>query len=169
MAGVDNKKAQLILQTIDADIKGAEAQLKNETLDEQIDYVKGMADYQSQQIMQLRYSNAIDKNTINEKIGIVKAELSGMILKNELTKAQTNNTIQLTEESKQRIMQGWTKLVIDTQHLNIEAKKQKVEEFKANLSSEYQGISNVMGKMMNDIIGIGNPKENDELHDTVKY
>ena len=135
-------------------IAGVDKQIKDETYEEAVEYIKGMTSYQSQQIDQLRYSNAVDKATVNEKVATIKAELSSILLNNELTKAKTDNTIQLTEESKNKILQEWQKLIIDTVRLDNEQKKVKIEEFKTNLSSEYQGVSNILGKMMNDFIGL---------------
>lgn len=164
LQGIENKKAQEVFTNIQNEISKVDAQIKNDTYEEQVEYIRGLTSYQGQQINQLRYSNAIDKATINEKVQTIKAELSGIILKNQLTKAQTDNTIQATEESINRVEQAWKKLILETAHLENEQKKVKIEEFKANLGSEYQGVSNVIGKMMNDFIGLTKPKENDELH-----
>ena len=169
LQGINNKKAQETLTKIQSDIAGVDKQIKNETYEEAVEYIRGMTSYQSQQIDQLRYSNAVDKATVNEKVATIKATLSSILLNNELTKAKADNTIQLTEESRNKILQEWQKLIIDTERLDNEQKKVKIEEFKANLSSEYQGVSNVLGKMMNDFIGLGKTEENKELHNRVKY
>ena len=137
MQGIQNKKAQEIFTNIQNEIARVDAQIKNDTYEEQVEYVKGLASYQGQQIDQLRYQNAIDKVTVNEKVITIRAELSGIILRNQLTKAQKDNTIQATEESINRVQQTWKKLVLETGHLDNEQKKVKIEERMSYVSADY--------------------------------
>ena len=67
LQGIQNKKAQEVFTNIQNEITKVDAQIKNDTYEEQVEYVRGLASYQGQQIDQLRYQNAIDKATVNEK------------------------------------------------------------------------------------------------------
>ena len=90
LQGIENKKAQETLTKIQSDIAGVDKQIKNETYEEAVEFIKGMTSYQSQQIDQLRYSNAVDKATVNEKVAKIKAELSSILLQKCRIKCRFN-------------------------------------------------------------------------------
>jgi len=112
--------------------------------------------------------NKITKVEADNAVKNMQLDMATKGLNNILTQARTKETNQLTEESKQRILQKWEEVQQNWNRLDLEGKKIEVEKFKANLQSEYPGAWNTIGKMMNDIIGMGQPEGNVELHRRIK-
>lgn len=88
------------------------------------------------------------------------------------------NTTQISESIKQK----WNDLKIAQQNANTNSKnadtgyvnylqsvqKNKIEEFRADLQSEYPGVWNTVGKAINDFIGIGDEDKGDKNYRTVE-
>ena len=102
-------------------------------------------------IESLGYQNEVDRDTVRTKKEMQRAELSGVYLKNALTRAQENNTIQMTEESKQKILQNWQNVTQGWKSLDIQERTNKIKEFEAELKSEYPNIGQVAGGLWNSL------------------
>lgn len=90
------------------------------------------------------------------------AEIGRMSVENTLTKAQTTKESQLTEESKQHVLQEWQKVSQGWENLDNQARHNVIETFKAELKAEYPTISEGLGKSLNEVLKmwenlVGNP------------
>lgn len=98
------------------------------------------------------YENKINKEVVDEKIKIIENEAIGGELRNILTKVQTTNTKQMTEESKSRINKMVEDIAQGWKGLELNEKQRKIEEFKADLTAEYPSAWELIGKMGNDLM-----------------
>lgn len=160
--GINNAKASEELTKIQNRILSVDANIKEMTIDESIEYVKGLTEYQSKQIEAIGYENDVNSKLIKTKIDTAKAELTNILLNNALTKAQTAQSIQLTEESKNKILQEWQKVYQGWSNLSIQERKNKIETFKANLQSENPSVMQVVGKVLNHFTNLGRNDIGDE-------
>lgn len=135
--GIQNQKAQEKLTDMETNLKGVEYDLKNATLNDSIGIVRNELNAGLKQIYILEQQGIISKEEANASNEKWRLELAGMGLKNALTKAQEDNTIQMTKESRERIMQKWKELDVNT--------------FKAEVEAEFPGLTKVIGKSLNEI------------------
>jgi hypothetical protein len=77
---------------------------------------------------------------------LMRLEIAGKGLQNKLTEAMTNKEIQLTQESKDSIIQKYEQLKINWGTLTNEQRKTKIEQFVKETDAEYPSIWNVIGK-----------------------
>ena len=96
--------------------------------------------------------NKIDSAEAKNREQLLKLEIIGKGLENKLTKAQTDGSIQMTEESKQRILQKWKELEIQNKGLDQNQIKNNIEKFKADTTREYPAVWSVMGKTMDIMV-----------------
>lgn len=152
LQGVENQKAQEVLTQVQTRIGNAEANIKEMSIDSSVRYLKGLADYQEKEVERLTYDNYVSKNTADTKINMANAELVKVYLENALTKAQTDNTIQMTEESKQRILQKWSEVSQGWHNVKSNEIKAQSDKFMAELKAEYPGAFDVVGKGADSIV-----------------
>ena len=152
LQGVENQKAQEVLTQVQTRIGNAEANIKEMSIDNSVRYLKGLADYQEKEVERLTYDNYVSKNTADTKINMANAELVKVYLENALTKAQTDNTIQMTEESKQRILQKWSEVSQGWHNVKSNEIKAQSDKFMAELKAEYPGAFDVVGKGADSIV-----------------
>ena len=152
LQGVENQKAQEVLTQVQTRIGNAEANIKEMSIDSSVRYLKGLADYQEKEVERLTYDNYVSKNTADTKIKMANAELVKVYLENALTKEQTDNTIQMTEESKQRILQKWSEVSQGWHNVKSNEIKAQSDKFMAELKAEYPGAFDVVGKGADSIV-----------------
>ena len=152
LQGVENQKAQEVLTQVQTRIGNAEANIKEMSIDSSVRYLKGLADYQEKEVERLTYDNYVSKNTADTKINMANAELVKVYLENALTKAQTDNTIQMTEESKQRILQKWSEVSQGWHNVKSNELKAQTDKFIAELKAEYPAAFDVVGKGADTIV-----------------
>ena len=152
LQGVENQKAQEVLTQVQTRIGNAEANIKEMSIDSSVRYLKGLADYQEKEVERLTYDNYVSKNTADTKINMANAELIKVYLENALTKAQTDNTMQMTEESKQRILQKWSEVSQGWHNVKSNEIKAQSDKFMAELKAEYPGAFEVVGKGADSIV-----------------
>lgn len=158
--GIQNQKASQKLTEMQTSLTGIEYDLKNATFDDSMKILKNEAIKGDKEIYILGKQGLIVNQEAINKTQEWKLKLAGMGIENALKE-------QLTEESRQKIKQQWRDLEIKLQNANSTERANEINEFKANLSSEYPGVTNTIGKVFNDLLGIGQSEENDQLHKKV--
>ena len=133
---------------------GVEYDVKNATINDQIGIVRNELQKGLKEIYILEKQGKIT----NEESKIAgekwRLELAGVGLKNLLTKAQEDNTIQMTEESKQGILQGW--------------KDKTIQQFSEEVKAEYPSLWNVIGKSINEIYDLVGEMDNRNPNERVR-
>lgn len=124
----------------------------------------------------------------NEKTKNVILVNEGKISDSDAKIRDKQNTIEMlnkamnTQQMSENIKQKWRELKIaqqnadansknaDTNYINYlqNVQKNKIEEFKADLQSEYPGVWNTIGKVINDFIGIGDNDKGNKNYRTVE-
>ena len=127
-------------------LMGVEYDIKNATINDQIGIVRNEVQKGLKEIYILEKQGKITNEEANVAGEKWRLELAGMGLKNLLTKAQEDNTIQMTEESKQRILQGW--------------KDKSIQQFSEEIKAEYPSLWNVIGKSINEIYDLVGERDN---------
>jgi hypothetical protein len=139
--GVENQiavkkltEAQTIMQTMQNEITDG-------SIEQQINEITMRSKHAEQIVEAARYSNYINSQTMQDKITIIRAEAVGILIRNELTKAQKDvaeSTISVNKATIDKIgneiAQGWKRL--------------SIEEFKALIERDFKGISQVMGNQL---------------------
>ena len=152
--GIKNQQAQEKLTDMQTNLLGVEYDVKNATINDQIGIVRNELQKGLKEIYILEKQGKIT----NEESKIAgekwRLELAGMGLKNLLTKAQEDNTIQMTEESKQRILQGW--------------KDKSIQQFSEEVKAEYPSLWNVIGKSINEIYDLVGEMDNRNPNERVR-
>lgn len=156
-----NTKADTALKGVNTQLNALQLEVNNTTKDWTIDEIKAKAD-EAQSIAR----QALIKANIDEKTQYIKEKQIG--LEYFKTAVEKTNIEQMTEESKQRVIQGAQRLILESRNLDIQAFKTRIEEFKANLQSEYPGSSQIIGKVFNDFIGLGDNDKGNKLYRVVK-
>jgi len=90
--GVENQKAQQRLTTIQGNIAAIEESMKSESYEDTLDNIYYTARKAGEEMRAMQMANEITGATIGEKMEIIRAELIGIGLSNELKKAQTGLT-----------------------------------------------------------------------------
>lgn len=158
---LQNTKADTALKGVNTQLNALQLEVNNTTKDWTIDGIKAKAD-EAQSIAR----QALIKANIDEKTQYIKEKQIG--LEYFKTAVEKTNIEQMTEESKQRVIQGAQRLILESRNLDIQAFKTRIEEFKANLQSEYPGSSQIIGKVFNDFIGLGDNDKGNKLYRVVK-
>lgn len=156
-----NTKADTALKGVNTQLNALQLEVNNTTKDWTIDEIKAKAD-EAQSIAR----QALIQANIDEKTQYIKEKQIG--LEYFKTAVEKTNIEQMTEESKQRVIQGAQRLILESRNLDIQAFKTRIEEFKANLQSEYPGSSQIIGKVFNDFIGLGDNDKGNKLYRVVK-
>jgi len=169
LTGVDTEKtgAETGLITSQAEKTKLESAFLSGNMQNAIESAKQVTQNQQAENARLVAQGKLTQIDADNEQRKLNAEIGRIAIENTLTRAQTNNTIQLTEESKQKIVQKWKEIEQSEQHLNQEQQRIKIEAFKAELEAEYPGVGNTIGKILNDIQHIGLPKSNVELHNRI--
>lgn len=88
--------------------------------------------------------NYVDQNTANSMIEIAKANATGALLHNELTRANTNLTNAQIEEISAKIKNM-------AQTIDVQERHNKIEQFKAELKGAYPTMFEVIGNAINKV------------------
>jgi hypothetical protein len=158
---IENTKADTALKGVNTELNKLQLDVNDKTKDWTIDGIKAKAN-EAQSIAR----QALVQANVDEKTQYIKQKQIAMDYFK--TAIEKTNIEQLTQESKQRIIQNAEKLKLESRSLDIQTFKNKIEEFKANLQSEYPGASNLVGKLFNDFIGLGDSDKGEKLYRTVK-
>jgi hypothetical protein len=158
---IENTKADTALKGINTQLNKLQLEVNDKTKDWTIDGIKAKAN-EAQSIAR----QALVQANVDEKTQFIKEKQIAMDYFK--TAVEKTNIEQLTQESKQKIIQNAEKLKLESRSLDIQTFKNKIEEFKANLQSEYPGAHNIIGKLFNDFIGLGDSDKGEKLYRTVK-
>jgi len=158
---IENTKADTALKGVNTQLNQLQLEVSNTTKDWTIDGIKAKANEAQSIARQALVQANVDEMTQQTKM----AQIGLDYLK---TAVEKTNVEQMTEESKQRIIQGAQRLKLESRNLDIQAFKTKIEEFKANLQSEYPQAGQIIGKLFNDFIGLGDTDKGDKLYRTIK-
>lgn len=163
--GIENQKAQEQLTKADARLREMQTDLTGKTFQDQVDFIAYQAQRALTDLQNAQNETYINRTTREDKIRIIQEEAIGATLKNLLTDAQTTQTQQLTEESKQKIKESasnvevntqkiqnlkteiateWSKIAQTTEGQNIEKAKLAIEKFKALMQNAYPGIESLL-------------------------
>lgn len=142
--GVENAKAVEQLTKAQTAVQQAAAKIQTETIDEQIGTIEQGYDQAFRNVEAAEIANDINRSTADDKIKMVRAELLGAWLENALTKAQTTNVKQGTEESKSRV---------NVQNSQIQVNEQSIRASATGIVQKWQEIEYSGGRMNNETRG----------------
>lgn len=107
----------------------------------QIWLIDRQAEEAEERVRALEYQNDITLETKEDLIKEIKARAIGTQLNNDLTEEKKR-------EISNNILQKWEQIKIGWGTLDNQQKETKIKEFTAEINSEYQGLLNVGGKIM---------------------
>lgn len=136
--GISNQKAVERLTTLQGDIEEFKKEITGQTVQASISMAKYLARQAGEQLTILENEAIISSNTWDDKINLVKQQLAGTILQNELTKHQINKTDAEINKMAQDIIQGNKKLAID--------------QFKAEIDANNPGLWNTIGGELQNVL-----------------
>lgn len=146
--GIDNQKAQQKLTEIQADIAEYEKEIKGETLQASIKMMKYQTNKALQELNILENEAFINENTRAEKMGIIQEELAGIVARNELTRAQTTQTKEQTDQLAKQIALEYSKLSNLKDNTEIQ---RKLQEFQTSFGGQ---AGSILGALLKIIPGV---------------
>lgn len=102
LQGIENKKAQEMLTEVQTDLANVDKMFKTQGFDASLAKLKYETNIALQTLNILRNDAIISEETWSTKIDMVQSEAAGILLRNSLTKSQT----ELTEQQIQGIIQS---------------------------------------------------------------
>ena len=153
------------------EISQMEFELGQETYDARKYAIKTETNKRLQELQLLQNQGIVAENTTMDRIAIVGAELIGLELRNELTKAQTGKTWSDIEVNKAQIQnwlvqnaQGWSKLSLDERNTKVQ---ELLGEFNTSLSREALGaIGGIVSTILSRGLSKGVKKTNIVINKT---
>lgn len=125
--GIKNQRAQVELMEVQRDIAEIEQHIKGRTQNMAIASAETLLRQATATMDMLERQNDIDAKTKQEKIDMIKTELAGMLIQNELQKQQIT-------ASKQQIMAMWAEIAQKTIGLSQTERQTVVQEKLAEIS-----------------------------------
>ena len=144
--GIENQKAQKALTEVETNIAKIEAFNEKEMSEDKINGVMRQTELLEAQAAKAMVEAKIDQETINQKIGLIKAETIGKVLENQLTTQQITQVKQAVKNSIAEI--------------HLKAGQLDVEVYKAKLTKALgeAGLNLAQQKIVLDAIGTVIPK-----------
>lgn len=134
--GITNQKAVELLTKAQTKIAEAEAEVKGKSIQDSIDIIAWQTGRALHDMEKAEYETRITRDTMQNKINIVRGEMLGVFLRNALTSAQTEATqtgIRKTETEISAIVrqgvQKWTELRIAQQNADAGTKNASTNEW----------------------------------------
>lgn len=150
LQGIENAKAQESMQKVETRLKEMQEFEQKATQEDRMDYIAYQTKRAMTDLENAENETFINTTTKNEKITIIQQAAIESTLRNVLLQAniaKTNTEIDLNnkkiEEISASILQKWAQLEQGNQKLAIDA-------FKAEVDANYPGISQVLGRAIDD-------------------
>lgn len=150
MQGIENAKAQEQMQKVETRLKEMSEFEQKATQEDRIDYIAYQTKRALTDLENAENETFINTQTKNEKITIIQQAAVEAMLKNALLRVQKTKTeteINLDnkkiEEISASILQKWATVEQGNQKLAIDA-------FKAEVDANYPGVSQVIGRAIDD-------------------
>jgi hypothetical protein len=155
-----NIEADTIIKKIDKDLKDLEYGVKNASQNEAIKMIQMESNRMEEMWKGQELTNKFDRETLNNREGIVKAQLSGMLLENVLTQSRTNLTNEQVKEVKQNVENSIKQLIINRRNANTNELRMMNDETMQIIQRQLQqeGLNQQEQKMyldaLTNIIGL---------------
>lgn len=143
--GIDNARQKYEIGKLEMTLKNIENFEKQATQENRLDYIEYQTRMAMKQLEMVENEAYISSGTINDKIKIIQQEAIGAAIKNELTKAQVTATTEQINKMAQDILQGW-------RTIDINERKLALDKFSKELEANFPGISQTMGRVLNDAV-----------------
>lgn len=167
IAETENTEGKTALQKVETLLKKIEVQDASYSQRDRMDIISYNAEQAAQEVNRAVRENKIGEETATSAINQIKAQAIGAEIDNEVKRLQKiaiGADIQLTNkktvEIGESIRQKWTSLLqsdeqnmISWDKLNNDTKRVAIEEFKVTTESEYKGLNQVGGKLLDRFIG----------------
>lgn len=127
--GIENKKALEAMTNVQTKIAQIEESIKGRTEEDTVRAIGWNAGKIMEEMDQAKYTTQISEATWRTKVQIVKTELVGMLLKNTLTKTQTQLTNQEITNKANEIVQKWMQLEQSGINTNVNQQRQVQDAF----------------------------------------
>lgn len=155
-ADTENKQVQKVMGEVQTKIMELDLDMAKDSYKARSARIEIETNKALQELNILKNDAVVSENTWGDKIAIVGAELVGLQLRNELTKAQENKTwsdIKVNNATIQNWLvqqaQGWTKLSQDERNVKV---NELLAEFNTSLSREALGA---VGGLVTTIVSRG--------------
>lgn len=150
--GIENQKQQEMLTKVQTRLTELQGDLTSGSMEDVLDRLhweanKTMSEA-STALTEAYVSNAIRE----EKINIIKQEAIYGVLKNVLTKAQTEKTHSDIKVNDQQIKNMSEKIMQDWHTVTQGDTKNAIEKFKAEVGANYPNLLNTVGRGFDDLI-----------------
>lgn len=140
-AGVENKKAQLVLQNIEKEFRELETSMAKDTYKARMKGIEYATNKALQDWTLAAREAEIADNTLGEKILIIEQEALQAVIRTTSMELGNKLTDQQIKESAARIVQKW-------RELDLTDERNAIEQFKAEV-----GEMGVIGHVANGVIG----------------
>lgn len=154
-AQTTNEKVKTTLNELSTKMTELDVEIKGRTVEYSVERAEWESQQQLETLQQLKLKTFIDKQTYQDIITEIKANAVNAVLNNEATKVG----IELTKAQKDKIYAEIKQLdtINDQRDKEIELKR-----FAEELKSEYPGLGQAGGKIINEVLGFitimtGNP------------
>jgi hypothetical protein len=143
--GVESAKAQQVLTQVQTELEKIKVQHDQRTLNDSIDTIH-------QQLKILRNDASLSDETYSAKLDIIMNEAIGVVLRNDLTTAQTNQAFKDIDLKDAQINEIANKIQQAWKGLDQNDTKLAIEKFKSEIEANYPGVLGVLGRISDDAI-----------------
>lgn len=155
-ADTANKKADAANKGSQTDLNKLDLQFKKDSYEDNLDIIRATFSNLQEDANRKNRENVIGDATVKQQI--LKATLE-----NELIAAQTNATDQQIEQSKAQIQKWSQEIAQEWYSLDIKERELKLKTWEAEIKANFPGISQTIGKIINDAMGIADKIIGNEL------
>jgi hypothetical protein len=148
--GIANQKAAEQLTKIQAQLTQLNYNYESATLEDRIDTIAQQARMLTGQASSALIQAGVDEETKRTKIQLIRTEAIGASLRNILTDAQTKKTISDIQVNDQTIFKLGREIAFKWTELNQTDTKLAIEIYKAEIEAQYPGISQALGRIIDD-------------------
>jgi len=143
--GIQNQKAVESLTRVQTEIAQVAASVSRQTINEQMEAWENVVKRARHEIKGLELNNQLSEAQMNDKIELLKKQVVGEILKNELTKAQTAGTYKGIQVSQATIEKMAADITNATRGLNQKDAEIAIQKMKAEYEVTHPGLWNTLG------------------------
>lgn len=154
VAGVDTEVAKTNIEKIIEDTKNVKVKTELESIDRDIKSMTATDVIANQQwITKLRrLESQMSEDTYEATRDTVVAEYAGRLLENKMTQSKIELTNEQMKAISEELKQGWAEIRTKIQGVRASERSNIINEFSAKVKAAYPGITQMGGRIINDVI-----------------
>lgn len=130
--GIDNERQKFEIGKLEITLKNIENFEKQATQADRMDYIEYQTKIAMKQLDNITTEAFLNKQTVNDKIKIIRQEAIGAILRNALTQAQTDKTLSDIKVNEQTIKKLYNDIEMTWEHLTRQDREIQIKKLLAD-------------------------------------